>query len=78
MTAVEYILNLVAGEDASGKDVKVIDVLDINEIQQANQLFENKIMKANEEGFHSGQSMAHNGTCTFKSPKDYYNQTFKS
>jgi hypothetical protein len=37
-----------------------------------------QIMDANEEGFHSGQSMAHNGTCFFESPKDYYNKTFKS
>lgn len=46
-------------------------------IEQANKLFENQIKDANEEGFHSGQSMAHNGTCSFESPKDYYNKTFK-
>jgi hypothetical protein len=44
---------------------------------KANKLFENQIKDANEEGFHSGQSMAHNGTCSFESPKDYYNKTFK-
>ena len=46
-------------------------------IAEANKLFENQIKDANEEGFHSGQSMAHNGTCSFESPKDYYNETFK-
>ena len=49
-----------------------------NLIKLANTMFENQIMKANEEGFHSGQSMAHNGTCSFESAKDYYNKTFKS
>jgi hypothetical protein len=47
-------------------------------VKQANKIFEEQIMDANEEGFHSGQSMAHNGTCFFESPKDYYNKTFKS
>ena len=47
-------------------------------IEQANKLFENQIKDAHEDGFHSGQSMAHNGTCSFESAKDYYNKTFKS
>jgi hypothetical protein len=46
-------------------------------IAEANKLFENQIKDANEEGFHSGQSMAHNGKSKFESPKDYYNKTFK-
>jgi hypothetical protein len=45
-------------------------------IAEANKLFENQIKDANEEGFHSGQSMAHNRTCSFESPKHYYNKTF--
>jgi len=55
-----------------------IDLRLYAEFEQAKEMEKNQIMEANEEGFHSGQSMAHNGTCFFESPKDYYNKTFKS
>lgn len=35
MTAVEYILNLVVGEDEQGKDVRVKDTLSKSEIDKA-------------------------------------------
>jgi hypothetical protein len=50
----------------------------VNEFSKFLEVEREQIMDANEEGFHSGQSMAHNGTCFFESPKDYYNKTFKS
>lgn len=67
-TAVEWLIDELYKQGISLYTPELID--------QANKLFENQIKDANEEGFHSGQSMAHNGTCSFESPKDYYNKTF--
>lgn len=72
MTAVEYILNLMIGEDASGKNVKVADILNVNEIQQAKKMEEvQKIQFANE---YSHVVMA---GCLLTAT-EYYKETFKS
>ena len=38
MTAVEFILNLVIGEDPQGKDVRVKDCINVDEIIQAKEM----------------------------------------
>jgi len=70
-TAVEWFANAISQPGPITED-------DFNSlVEQANKLFENQIKDANEDGFHSGQSMAHNGKSQFESAKDYYNKTFK-
>jgi hypothetical protein len=72
-TAVEWFAKELYEKFEMKGDGKVFDDL----LNQSNKLFENQIKDANEEGFHSGQSMAHDGKSKFESAKDYYNKTFK-
>ena len=65
----EQIIKIVCG---------TCELSEIEIFEQAKAIEKEQIMDANEEGFHSGQSMAHNGTCCFESPKDYYNKTYKN
>jgi hypothetical protein len=74
MTAVEFYRKHVMALVSTGKTEFNTEP---EIFEQANKLFQNQIKNAHEDGFHSGQSMAHNGKSKFESPKDYYNKTFK-
>lgn len=49
----------------------------VADLEKLKEMEKEQIKDAHEEGFHSGQSMAHNGKSKFESPRDYYNKTFK-
>ena len=74
MTAVEYILNLVVGEDEQGKDVRVKDTISKSEIAKAKEMEKEQMLNAFQESrlTHPMIGFKHE---TFL---DYYNQTFKS
>ena len=75
-TAVEYILNLVVGEDEQGKDVRVKDTISKSEINQAKEMEKEQIIDAWDDGQSDGATI-----CTQKADnpsEEYYNKTFKS
>ena len=76
-TAVEYILNLVVGEDEQGKDVRVKDTISKSEIAKAKEMEKEQIMDAfifSKDPFGLSIGNSH----TIKKAEDYYNTTFKS
>lgn len=71
LTAVEFLLNLNVGVYESGKDVKLSDVLDVNQIQQAKEMEEQeKIDFADKYGTYLLQGGIMSAAA--------YNETFKS
>lgn len=68
-TAVEYILNLVIGEDEQDKIVRVKDIISKSEIKQAKEMEKEHIMDAYKADLYP---------CSDEDAEQYYNQTFKS
>lgn len=76
-TAVEFLLNLVVGEDEQGKDVRVKDTLSKSEIEQAKAMDKERMIAF---GYRCiGEVDSELGDLIYKKvPEEIYNETFKS
>lgn len=79
MTAVEFVLNLVIGEDPQGKDVRVKDCINVDEIIQAKEMEKEQHQEtwetAHQAGRFEGKGIAEENWQTFET---YWLETFKS
>lgn len=76
-TAVEFILNLVVGEDEQGKDVRVKDILSKPEIDKAEEMDKKIITQVFEDGEYNYFYSKKTGK-EFENGIEYYNEKFKS
>ena len=78
MTAVEFLLNLNIGVDEQGKDVKLTNVLDVNQIQQAKEMEKEQSIYKLFVGFQEWHQNEYGGKYVEIDQFNEYLKTFKS
>lgn len=77
-SSIEFLLNLVVGEDSEGNDVKVKDVVSSSGVRQAKEMEEQFIIDAFMEGTELGEMYNNENRKFYIDAKKYYKTTYES